>query len=83
MRVLGWNERALFEKTGTQTERYHSVQQRRSVQIVSCRNCFNFSTFIQADLIYSFVKQQNLKLKITNVKCVAEKFLGFFYTSTT
>ena len=80
MRVLGGNERALLEKTGTQTERKHPVPQskRRSVRIIYCQNCFNFSTAIQADLIYSIVKHQNVKLRVTS-KCIVchTEILGF------
>ena len=76
MRVLGGNERTLHEKTGLQTER-NSVQQRCSVRIIYCHNCSNFSTIIQSDLIYSFVKQQNVKLKVKRKMCHTE-ILGFF-----
>ena len=59
MRVLGGNEQVLLEKTATQTDRKHSVQQRKrcSVQITYSHICFNFTTTIQTDLIYSVHKK--------------------------
>ena len=78
MRVLGGNDGALLEKTATKTERKRSVQQRCSVRIIYCHDCINFSTIIQADLIHSIVKQQNVELEVQHVKCVTQKFLGFF-----
>ena len=79
MRVLGGNDGALLEKTATKTETKRSVQQRCSVRSIYCHNDINFSTINQSDLIYSIVKQQNVELKVKNVKCVTQKFLGFFH----
>ena len=78
MRNFGGNDGALHDKTATKTETKRSVQQRCSVRNIYCHNCINFSTIIQADLIYSIVQQQNVELKVKNVKCVTQKFLGFF-----
>ena len=67
MRVLGGTDQDLLETTGTQTERKHSVQQRKrfSFRNIFCHNCFNFSTTTQVDLIYIIVKQQNVTLKVS------------------
>ena len=81
MRVFGGNERALLEKTGTQTARKHPERQNKqcSVRFIYCHNCFNFSTAIQAVLIYSIVKQQNVKLRVTSkCKVCHPEIFGFF-----
>ena len=49
------------------------------VRNIYCHNCLNFSTTIQVELIYSIVKQQNVKFNVTsNCKVCHTKILGFF-----